>query len=623
MAGVSRRLKRRQTTPRARYLAAMTSPLLAAALLSGCSPNDRDSLGLTDQVRLVQSGSAPPIEVIPTPPPDGTAEPKSPDAAEPAKTGTTQPKMPLDASSAASPEIVPTPEGVPLGTPSKEPGAKPNAAMPKDALPDQPAGGEPVMRDAGAVSSIDGNPSLTGPVDYRTWPVPDAAIIVTGQQHGYIEPCGCTGLDRQKGGVARRFTFMQQLRSQGWPLVPIDAGNQVRRFGRQSEIKFQQTAEALRAMDYQMVGFGPDDVRLGVGELLAVVAADSPETALYASANVVVLDASLMPQHKTVDAGGIRIGMTSILDPDALETEAAEEISIETPAEAARKSLAALANDSANFRVLTFFGKEEAAQELVREVPGFDMVVVAGGYGEPTYKPQLIDGTSTQMIVTGNKGMYAGIVGLYSDQPLRYARVPLTHEFEDAPEMRQLMQSYQDQLKAVGLEGLGLRPIPHPSGEKFVGTATCAECHTSAYEVWKYTPHAEATAHIVEPPKERGDIARHYDPECISCHVTGWNAQDYQPYESGYLSLSESEHLTGNGCENCHGPGASHSAAEREGSGASEDRLTALRQAMRLPLEKAKERCMDCHDLDNSPDFHVDDAFEDDYWPQVEHYGVD
>ena len=48
-----------------------------------------------------------------------------------------------------------------------------------------------------------------------------------------------------------------------------------------------------------------------------------------------------------------------------------------------------------------------------------------------------------------------------------------------------------------------------------------------------------------------------------------------------------------------------------------------LRLSMRLPLEKARERCMECHDLDNSPDFHVEDAFEDEYWPQVEHYGVD
>jgi hypothetical protein len=202
--------------------------------------------------------------------------------------------------------------------------------------------------------------------------------------------------------------------------------------------------------------------------------------------------------------------------------------------------------------------------------------------------------------------------------------VALTHEFEDAPEMRQVMKEYQDQLRDVGLGGLGLLPpIPHGSGQKFVGTAKCAECHTSAFDVWSSTPHAVATDDIVKPPKERGDIARHFDPECISCHVTGWNPQEYYPYESGYLTLEGSKHLHGSGCENCHGPGSEHVAAEVDGAQVSDQRRDELRQAMVLPLEKAREKCMTCHDLDNSPDFHDEDAFEDVYWPEVEHYGLD
>ena len=189
--------------------------------------------------------------------------------------------------------------------------------------------------------------------------------------------------------------------------------------------------------------------------------------------------------------------------------------------------------------------------------------------------------------------------------------------------MRQLMREYQEQLKDIGLEGLGLKPIRHSSGEKFVGTEACGKCHTTAYDIWQGTPHAEATDHIVSPPAERGDVARHFDPECISCHVTGWNPQEYYPYVSGYLSLDTTAHLTGNGCENCHGPGASHAAAEAEGSTVSEDVKLQLRESMKLPLSKARDKCMECHDLDNSPDFHEEGAFEDIYWPEVEHYGKD
>ena len=100
------------------------------------------------------------------------------------------------------------------------------------------------------------------------WTKPAFAFFITGRQHGYIEPCGCTGLDFQKGGLARRQTLHAELKAKGWPLVPIDVGNQVRRFGPQPAIKFQTTMNALRKMDYKAVGIGPDDLRLDVGELL-------------------------------------------------------------------------------------------------------------------------------------------------------------------------------------------------------------------------------------------------------------------------------------------------------------------------------------------------------------------
>ena len=47
--------------------------------------------------------------------------------------------------------------------------------------------------------------------------------------------------------------------------------------------------------------------------------------------------------------------------------------------------------------------------------------------------------------------------------------------------------------------------------------------------MFEKTPHYHATDTLVklDPP-------RHFDPECLSCHVTGWNPQEYFPYKSGY-----------------------------------------------------------------------------------------
>ena len=165
------------------------------------------------------------------------------------------------------------------------------------------------------------------------------------------------------------------------------------------------------------------------------------------------------------------------------------------------------------------------------------------------------------MVQVGTKGMYTGLFGVFNDpkQPLRYQRVALSSQFEDSPRVTELFGKYQDELKAVTFAGLGKRPISHPSTREFVGSEKCGECHTSAFEIWKNTPHAHATDSIVEPPQR--SIARHFDPECVACHVTGWNPGNFAPYRTGYESLETTPHLVANGCENCHGPGSKHVAA--------------------------------------------------------------
>jgi hypothetical protein len=60
-------------------------------------------------------------------------------------------------------------------------------------------------------------------------------------------------------------------------------------------------------------------------------------------------------------------------------------------------------------------------------------------------------------------------------------------------------------------------------------------------------------------------------------------------------------------------------AAEQTTSGATDDEKNVLRLKMRLDYDEAREHCIKCHDMDNSPDFHETDAFEDVYWPQIEH----
>lgn len=447
-----------------------------------------------------------------------------------------------------------------------------------------------------------------GPI-FQNWPDPKLALVLTGEQLGYIEPCGCAGLEKQKGGLRRRHTFLKQLSDRGWPVVALDNGGLIRRFGRQAEIKFEKTAEALRTMDYQAVGFGTDDLKLPAGSVTSTVA-----NSIFLSSNAALFgfDSEFTPRVRIIESGDMKIGVGQVLGDSLRKQVTNDEVQFLPAAKALAEVLPELKKARCDHYVLLAHATPEEARTLAIRFPLFDVVLMAHGADEPPHEAEIIKQTGQLLIEVGHKGMYAITLGFYSDQatPVRYQRVPLDHRFADSPAMDELMVAYQDQLKELGWEGLGLRRVAHPRG-KFAGSSQCADCHATAFEIWKDTPHAHATETLTQAKP-----SRHFDPECVSCHTTGWKAKEFLPYVSGYDSLKTTADLAGNGCENCHGPGAAHVAAE---SGNDETLRDELRRAMHLSIdgpdrEVAVTACMECHDIDNSPEF----KFET-YWPLIAH----
>ena len=460
---------------------------------------------------------------------------------------------------------------------------------------------------------------------FDDWPKPAVALVLSGQQLGYIEPCGCTGLENQKGGLARRHTLIQQLSSErGWAVVPLDVGNQVKRFGKQQELKFTSTIKGLRTMGYRALAFGDNDLKLPAGELLAALSNPDGKIPDVVSANVGLFDMDLQPRFLVLEAGGKQIGVTAVLGEKFEQKLAGGDLVHQPPIKALKEFCRELDAKQCDLNVLLVHGSLEEAREIAAEVPVFDLVVAAGETSLPSRELESVPGTKARLLQVGQKAMHAGVVGFYADEKktFRYQSVPLDARFAASPAMLKLLAEYQDNLKTLGLNGLGLKPRPHPSGNKFVGSGKCGECHTKAFAKWSTTPHAHATDSLVKPPNSRGDIPRHFDPECLSCHVTGWEPQQFAPLASGYLSLEQTPLLKHNGCENCHGPGSAHVAAESGEGNVSAADAAKLRDAMKLPLAGAERRCLECHDDDNSPDFHKPGAFEK-YWKEVEHRGKD
>lgn len=480
----------------------------------------------------------------------------------------------------------------------------------------------------------------------KPWPKPVAALVFTGEQDGYLEPCGCAGLENQKGGLKRRHTMIRTLRDDwGWPLVAMDAGEQVKHFGPQAQIKFRQSIESLIEIGYQAVGFGVRDLRTDVlGLAINLDEATNPLT----SANVALMDfdSGLTKRFRVITVGegaaAVRIGVTSVTGDAALAELGPSDDLLTLPAsQALAEVLPELVAAKCDQNVLLVYGDRAEAEALARKHDVFDWVVAARGSDEPPSEAMVVEGTKrgggTALVEVGHKGQYAVVVGLYrkpgaTPKPgsgegwlARYQRTPLDHRWADSPEMQKRLVDYQDELRTLGWEGLNVRPQLHPTAEDFAGSAACADCHTSAWEVFVNTPHFSTTETLVALSP-----ARHFDPECISCHSTGWEPQKYFPFKSGWLSYEETPAMFGQGCENCHGPAARHAAVENGDLEVSEAEQTSLRQALHMDvvenegnmpgqaLGKAVNNCLQCHDLDNSPDFDFQE-----YWPQVAHEGMD
>lgn len=454
-----------------------------------------------------------------------------------------------------------------------------------------------------------------GPI-FVDWPQPKLALVITGREDGYIEPCGCAGLDRMKGGLSRRHTMIEGLKKQGWPVLCIDVGGLSKGYGVQAELKFQITVDAMKKMGYQAVGFSPNDLRLPVDSLVAVAADSKDNPSPFISANIGLLgfDAGITAPWRVVEVGGVRIGVTSVMGEKFAEGIAGDDIEIVAPEVALAQVMPEL-NKRSELKILLAYDTVENSIALSKRFPEFAVVVTSEGPPSPPAKPTVIPETKALLIEVGEKGMDAIVLGLYADenQPYRYQRVPLDSRFPASKDMKNLMIAYQDRLRTLGLAGLSIKPVTHPSREQngeFVGSVACQSCHEESYEVWKRSGHAKAwdTLKQADPPRDA-------DPECISCHVIGWHPTSHFPYLGGFLDERETPKMLDVGCESCHGPGGNHVKAEM---GTDKDYQARMQKAVRVTKEEAETQaekaCQNCHDLDNSPDF----KFET-YWPKVEH----
>lgn len=474
---------------------------------------------------------------------------------------------------------------------------------------------------------------------FKGWKRPDFVLVLSGQMHGYLLPCGCSR--PQVGGLERRYNFLQLVKAAEWPVLALDLGDVAQRSGPanlpnvQGPIKYGFALRALAAMNYTAVGLGESEAGLGLGHLLDTYVFDQKVPHVITS-NLMDAEKNFPTMTKPwvmseVEPAGVRVGVGHVVGLTArakIKQAAAND-------DKARFSDAGPTLDSLvkqmkekkiDLPVLLYQGpvtrdpqEEEKTEALAvaAQYPHFPLVVCFGEDDEAASRPIEVKhagGGKSLVLSMGRKGKHLGVVGVWKTgkdkEPFefRYERIELSEDYltakgegKDHPIVK-LMDEYTRELKAQDYLSK-YKPVRHelqtmPEVEvlfgspeaKFVGSAKCKKCHEEAYKVWKDSAHSHAYQTLVDAT---GPANRQFDPECIVCHTVGFN------YVSGFTSEKATPELKDVGCESCHGPGSVHVANSKNKEW--QRRLNPWKY-----IDDAKKRafatdqfCQRCHDLDN------------------------
>jgi hypothetical protein len=355
---------------------------------------------------------------------------------------------------------------------------------------------------------------------FHGWPKPEFVLVLTGQQHGYLLPCGCSS--PQYGGLERRYNFVKSLREErGWPVVAYDLGDVPQMHGPaklsnvQGLIKYRYAMEAMKKIGYSAVSFGEYEAANVLNEAIDQYALNDAQPAVLA-ANLVNKD-TLFPdaERKTADWGNsyvgswqvsratakVKVGAVGIIGTHAPAAVAALIANGTLPAgtvippsvggqitasdrkftftgadKAIPAELAAMEALKPDFRVLLYQGPVELARLIPgalaqQNLPEFN-VILCLSEDEPPGLPDVVG--NTFVLRVGHKGKNVGVVGVVATgqaaRPfeMRYQLVPLGEEYKTPPEKEKghpvlaLMERYTRELKADDYLK-NYHQIPHPT----------------------------------------------------------------------------------------------------------------------------------------------------------------
>ena len=398
-------------------------------------------------------------------------------------------------------------------------------------------------------------------------------IIVSGDTAGWIVPCGCTS--NQSGGLPRRATLIEERRQKG-PVVVVDVGGAPSGDTLYDKLKFEAILQGEAAMDVAAHNIGQAEAALGIDELRNL---HEKWNTPWVSANTT--DAAGNPftePMREIVTEGRKIMFIGVLS----QKYATETIRVTPPKQAVLKALQKAGKY--DHAVVLAYVPEDELRKLTESLPEVDAVV-----GGPTGQPVPPDFQGRVLTTSATKqGKFLASLVLSQGSNIRAEIIDLDERFADDPVQLENVRKFHADLKRRDLspkETPFVERYANPS-ERIAGTKTCYTCHEDEYRIWNSSQHANAWASLVKREAE-------YDPDCQRCHVTGYGRL------GGFETVALSGERFNVGCESCHGGSAEHCG----------------QTSVLTPFAKrAQDRCVRCHDKENSPDFDFDT-----YWTKIKH----
>lgn len=257
-------------------------------------------------------------------------------------------------------------------------------------------------------------------------------VLFNGAVHAELQDCGCKS--KPLGGLARRAALIESLRAEHESLLLLDGGNLLDEPRAPSLDQSHLVAQVTADLGYRIVGVGPWDIAHGVDALREVSARSGLH---FVSANLRVDDEPLAEAYRIVEVGGLRVGITSAMDPALLTTpwnDDAPELTAGDPVASLREILPTLREQSDLVVLYSNFDRGRT-QELLQTLGKGAVDVAVEGYATVHY-PSVRRVGDTVLVAANARGKYLGQLDLRVEEATgRLDAVVTLHELTlDLPE---------------------------------------------------------------------------------------------------------------------------------------------------------------------------------------------